>query len=154
MFHILESERLILQILRKENAPQVLAFYEDNKSVFEPWEPSRANNFYTSSYQRASLTAEYHLMQEGQLLRYWIFLKEQPDKMIGTISFQNFLKGPYQSCTLGYKLDSNYQRMGYAKEGLQRAIAYLFDVKQIHRIEAYIMPNNIFFFLRCISFLK
>ncbi|MDF2540959.1 MAG: Ribosomal-protein-alanine N-acetyltransferase [Herbinix sp.] len=138
-----ETNRLILKILHKDSAPEVLAFYEENKSFFEPWEPKRAENFYTLAYQRAVLAAEYHNMSEGNFLRYWVFLKDHPEEIIGTFCFQNFLKLPYQSCCIGYKYAKKHTRNGYAYESVQKGISVIFEDFCIHRIEAFIMPSNL-----------
>lgn len=142
MFPTHETDRLILKILNKDAAPLVLSFYSDNKELFEPWEPKRAANFYTLSYQKASLSAEYHQMTEGKLLRYWIFLKNNPAEIVGSICFQNFLMGPYKSCSLGYKFSNKFCHKGYAYESIRKGIEIMFEDHQLHRIEAFIMPNN------------
>jgi [ribosomal protein S5]-alanine N-acetyltransferase len=138
----LETERLILKTLNKDSAPLVLAFYEDNKTFFEPWEPRRHVSFYTLAYQRAFLTAEHNQIQDGKLLRYWVFLKERPDELIGTVCFQNILREPYHSCSLGYKFSNQHLHQGYATESIQKCIELVFTEAHIHRIDAYIMPNN------------
>ncbi len=142
MSHSHETERLILKKLKKEDASLVLSFYEENKSHFEPWEPLRDNNFYSLSYQRASLTAEHNLMSEGKLIRYWIFLKDNPNEIVGSFCFQNFLREPYRSCCLGYKLSKKYLHKGYALEAIQKGIELLYEGYHIHRIEAYVIPEN------------
>lgn len=143
MLMTIETSRLVLKILHKDAAPMVLSFYENNKTSFEPWEPKRSANFYTLSYQKASLTSEYYQMLEGKLLRYWVFLKDNPDDIIGSICFQNFLKAPYYSCSLGYKFSETYWHQGYAYESINKALDLLYDEYPIHRIDAYIMPNNL-----------
>lgn len=139
---ICESDRLLLKTLGADMAPMVLSFYEENKEHFEPWEPKRPNNFYTIYYQRASLSAEYHQMKEGKLLRLWVFLKDNPDEVIGTICFQNLLKAPYLSCNLGYKFGKKYNHKGYAYESIKKGIEIMWKDYGMHRIEAFIMPNN------------
>lgn len=143
MQHIYETNRLLLKILGKEAAPMILPFYEENKAHFEPWEPQRPDNFYTPFYQKASLSAEYHQIAEGKLLRYWVFEKDHPDEVVGTICFQNFLKAPYLSCSLGYKFAQKYNHQGYAYESIQKGIEIIWDDYKMHRIEAFIMPNNV-----------
>jgi ribosomal-protein-alanine N-acetyltransferase len=142
MAKIYETERLLLKALHKDFAPDVLSFYEDNKELFEPWEPIRSHNFYTLAYQKAFLTAEHNQISDGKLIRYWVFLKEQPDELIGTVCFQNILRDPYYSCSLGYKFSKNYLHQGYATESIQKCIQIIFDEHHIHRIDAYIMPDN------------
>lgn len=142
MLKTYETEHLLLKTLNKEAAPLVLSFYEQNRAAFEPWEPLRGLNFYTLPYHKASLTAECNLMAEGKLIRYWIFFKDAPDEIIGSICFQNILREPYQSCCIGYKISSKYQRQGYAEESIRKGIQIMFEEYHMHRIEAYIMPKN------------
>lgn len=143
MSTIHETSRLILSQLQRDSAAQVLDFYDKNRTIFERWEPKRADNFYTPAYQKASLSAEYHQTLEGKLLRFWVFLQDRPEEIIGSLCFQNFLKGPYQSCSLGYKFDPNYHHQGYAYESIKKGLEILFDKHPIHRVEAHIMPENL-----------
>jgi len=142
MLVIHETQRLLLQTLNENASPMVLNFYEENKNAFEPWEPLRSSNFYTISYHKASLTAEYQQMAEGKLIRFWVFLKGHPEEIIGSICFQNFLKEPYHSCSLGYKFGSRFQHQGYAQESIKKGIEIIFGDYHLHRIEAHIMPFN------------
>ncbi len=142
MYRGYRTERLVQKVLTKDAAPMVLAFYDENRSFFEPWDPKRSDNFYTLYYQKASLAAEYNQMAEGKLIRYWVFLKDSPGEIIGTVCFQNFLKDPYNSCRLGYKFAEKYTHLGYAAESIQKGIELMVNDFHIHRIEAFIMPNN------------
>ena len=142
IFKYYETDRLILKTINKEYTPLVLSFYEENRDTFEPWEPARSMNFYTYSYQKASLSAEYNHMTEGKLLRLWAFSKSNPEDIVGCICFQNFLREPYQSCTLGYKVSYKYQHQGYAHECIEKGLEVIFGELHLHRIEAYIMPEN------------
>lgn len=139
----LYTSRLVLTHLTEDAAPLVLAFYRSNISTFEPWEPTRANQFYTLAYQKASLSVEHQQITKGKLLRYWVFLKDYPDQIIGSICFQNILMGPFRSCSIGYKFSQEYQRQGYAYESISACIDYMFHILRFHRIEAFVLTNNI-----------
>ncbi|MGN6714739.1 GNAT family N-acetyltransferase [Anaerocolumna jejuensis] len=139
----IQSDRLQLRVLHPNEADKVLSFYVQNKDHFEPWEPERDINFYTLSYQRLSLSIEYNLMQQLKLLRYWIFLKNDPHTIIGSVNFYNIVKGSYFTCQLGYKFDHRFLSQGYATEGIRAAMKVLFSDYEIHRIEANIMPSNL-----------
>lgn len=138
-----ETERLQIKLLTKESAPMVLSFYEESRELFEPWEPKRSNNFYTLTYIRTFLTAEFNQISEGKLIRFWVFLKDNPEVIIGTVCFQNLLREPYCSCSLGYKFSGKYHHRGFATESIKKCIEILFTEYHMHRIDAYIMPNNL-----------
>lgn len=137
------SKRLILKVLLPEDAKDVLHFYEENKDFFEAWEPDRSPNFYTEAFQRASLSYEYHEFLSAHFLRFYLYEQENPNKIIGSISFHNYVRGSLQSCTIGYKIHQLYCRKGYATEALSFAIALVFDELHFHRIEALVHPSNL-----------
>lgn len=138
-----ETDRLILQVITAGHAQGVLDFYLNNTDIFEPYEPTRPDNFYTKAYQRALLTCEYTAMTRMQSVRFWVFKKEDPDKIIGTVSFSNIQPYIYSSCNIGYKFDKDYHHYGFAFEALIKLIEVIFMECKLHRINAYIMPSNL-----------
>ncbi len=138
-----ETERLLLKVLNKEAAPLILSFYEENAEAFEPWEPKRSANFYTLSYHKTFLTVEHNLIADGKLIRYWVFLKDHPEEIVGSICFHNILREPYYSCSLGYKFGQKHQHLGYATESINKCLEIIYNVYGMHRIDAFIMPDNI-----------
>lgn len=143
MHTIFETDRLILKVLSPAYAPLVLEFYEQNKEYFEPWEPARVGNFYTENFHRANLGCECNEIMKSAFLRYWIFRKEKPSEIAGTVCFSNMQRGAYQSCALGYKMDHLLWCRGYAEEACRSAISVIYDSYHIHRIEALVHPSNL-----------
>ena len=84
-----ETPRLIMRVLTKEYAPQVLEFYRNNASVFEQYEPIVGEDFYSLRHHEQLLQHEYNQIIKLQMLRFWLFEKDNPEKIIGTICFQN-----------------------------------------------------------------
>jgi ribosomal-protein-alanine N-acetyltransferase len=63
-------------------------------------------------------------------------------KTIGTVSLSNIVRGPFQSCHLGYKLDKDEINKGFMTEAVEKVINITFKDLKLHRIEANIMPKN------------
>lgn len=143
MFTEFTTERLIMRVLNPDWADEVLDFYRRNKEFFEPWEPDRVENFYTVEFQGKMLYYDYLAYEKGTQIRYWIFLKRNPEIPIGTISFHNIIHGIFQSCILGYKIDRDYTQQGYCLEAVQNACTIVFTEFKLHRIEALIHTKNI-----------
>ncbi|NLZ81838.1 MAG: GNAT family N-acetyltransferase [Clostridiales bacterium] len=138
-----ETERTYLKILNSQDYRLVLDFLLKNGLYYESFETKKAKNYYTAEFWQNFLTYEYELMQKGLALRFYIFLKEDPSHIIGTVSFQHITKGPFPSCQIGYKFDPSYQHLGLATESIREAIkivALEFGICQIH---AFIMNGNI-----------
>lgn len=139
----LTTDRLILKIEDSSKTSDILAFYQNNKVLFERFEPTRPQNFYTEEYQRATIGYEYSEIIKGKTLRYYVYLREQPDTIIGSVNFSRMEHGPFSKTSIGYKFDSAYHGHGYALEACQAAIPVIFSNYRIHRIEARVAPDNI-----------
>jgi len=137
-----ETEHLILSVATNENAKDVLDFYVDNQHLFDAYEPTRPQNFYTEAYHKACLTVEYDNIIHHRFLRYYIYLKTNPTKIIGSINFSDIVYGAFLKATIGYKLDQNYHHQGYALEACKHVIDIMFNDYQLERIEAKVLPSN------------
>lgn len=137
-----ETERLLLQVLTTNYAQQVLDFYDENREHLEPWEIERQKQYYTVGYQKAVLEAEYNLMVKGSMLRYYVFEKKQPHKIIGAVSAASIRYGAFSNCNIGYKIHREYCQNGYGKEAVACLERVLFEEYGMHRIEAMVHPKN------------
>jgi ribosomal-protein-alanine N-acetyltransferase len=139
-----ETNRLILRELDETFALTVLDYYERNKDFLKEWEAEKPEDFFTLEYQSERLKKDIELMKSGNILKLWLFHKDDKDfsKTIGCINFSNIVRSNLQSCILGYKLDKDELNKGYITEALQKGIEIIFNEYQLHRIEAPIMPRN------------
>lgn len=138
------TNRLILRLLETKDTVNVLSFYNRNRDHFEPWEQKRSPNFYTYNYQYTSLAIEKELINTKKMLRFWIFLKKNSNLIIGSINFYNITEGCFSNCQVGYKIDQNYIGMGFTYEAIKFALKVLKKEYKLHRVEARIMPSNIY----------
>ena len=139
-----ETPRLTLQILKPDhkNAERVLAFYDQNRELFEAYEPDRVPNYYTTAFQREVLKYEYDMAVKQAHLRFYIFLKEDPEIPIGTVCFHNIQRNYYNRCEIGYKIAAAHHRKGYAKEAINYALTAVFEELGIHRVNAWVDVEN------------
>ncbi|MFP4697649.1 MAG: GNAT family N-acetyltransferase [Eubacteriales bacterium] len=142
MKELYRTKRLTLKILDHNSSGLVLDFYSRNKAFLRPWEPLKSPYFYTASYHKKILSFEYREILAHKCLRLWLFKDIDFTKTIGTISFNNIIRGSFQSCVLGYKLDSKEIKKGYMSEAIKEGINIMFNNYKLHRIEANIMPTN------------
>lgn len=139
---VYETEKLILKVLDKSYAEMVVDYYLRNKSFLEEWEPVKSEEFYTNQYQQEQLEQDLTNIQNNNSFRLWIFKKHDDHRIIGSIGFNNIVRGVFLSCFLGYKLDKDEINKGYMSEALQKGIEIMFNEYGLHRIEANIMPKN------------
>lgn len=137
----LETERLRLSVLRKSEAPRVTAYFIKNKDFHKKYAQTHTDDYFTVSMQRKYLAYDYNSFLDGSLVPLWITLKETGE-IIGRVSFFNFAFGGMMSCACGYHLDKDHTGKGYMTEALKGAMAFVFDEYKMHRIEAFIVPDN------------
>jgi ribosomal-protein-alanine N-acetyltransferase len=140
----LQTERLTLKILDPSFVDRVLDYVVRNRAFFKEWNPAVDETFYTPAFQRLRLQRDVELLDSGSGVRFWIFKKEDAafQRVIGDFAFSNIVRGAFQSCHLGYKIDEQELNSGFMTEALRKGIAFAFDDLALHRIEANIMPRN------------
>jgi ribosomal-protein-alanine N-acetyltransferase len=142
LFAILHTERLVLQPGDRSKAGQVLDYMLRNQAFLREWEPARSPDFFTLETQRDLIAGDLLQMEAGQLAKFWMYKRGEPGHIIGSIALNNIVRGAFQSCHLGYRLDHEEVSKGYMTEGVACIVRYAFEELKLHRIEANIMPRN------------
>ncbi|MCI8327873.1 MAG: GNAT family N-acetyltransferase [Lachnospiraceae bacterium] len=138
-----KTKRLILATLTAEASKNVLRFLQNNRADFEKYDGIKPENYYTQRYQKTLLTYDFNMSLHQKSFRYWLMEKNNPAKVIGTISIQRIERGIFQTCTIGYKMDHEFRKKGYMYEALCEVISLIFHDLKLHRIEAYVKPGNL-----------
>jgi ribosomal-protein-alanine N-acetyltransferase len=138
------TERLVLRTVDASFAAPALDFAIRNRAFHEEWNPLVDESFYTLEFQQQRLGIERELLAQDRSVRLWLFKRDDRSyqRIIGDLAFSNIVRGAFQSCHLGYKVDGAEINQGYITEALSRAIRFAFDDMRLHRIEANIMPKN------------
>ncbi len=137
-----KTERLILRVLNESDKYELLDFYERNRNFFKPWAPRFDKSFYTVGYQLNKINFERELWNKGTEIRYYIFKKEQPERIAGIVTAFNIVRSVFQCGTLGYDVDENENGKGIATEAIKKLIEILFNELNLHRLEANVIPSN------------
>jgi ribosomal-protein-alanine N-acetyltransferase len=142
MSHSLSSDRLQLKVLDETYAGEVFDYVIRNKEFLREWEVERNPGYYSLAAQRQLLLDDRLTREWGTLFKVWIFKRDEPDKIIGSVSLSNIVTGAFLSCHLGYRLDQQEQGKGYMTEAIKLITDYAFHELKLHRVEANIMPKN------------
>ena len=137
----IETENLRLSVLRKSEAARISEYFIKNREFHRKFSQTRTDEYFTVSTQRKYLAYDCESFLDGTLVPLWISLKGN-DQVIGRVSFFNFAFGGMMSCACGYHLDKDHTGRGYMTEALRGAMAFVFDEYKMHRIEAFILPEN------------
>ena len=136
----LETERLVGRVPEESMAALVLDFYTRNRDFLEPYEPERPPEFYTLEEQRRLLRQARTDREEGRGCSFWLFRKGEPERAIGYTALNNIVRGAFQSCFLGCKMDGTEINQGYMTGAVRACAELAFRRLGLHRIEGNIMP--------------
>jgi ribosomal-protein-alanine N-acetyltransferase len=136
------GNNIYIRQMEVSDAAAMLELQVGNKEFFQTYTPLRIDGFYTIEGQIKVIEANIEQSQNDTRYSFGIFLKET-DQLIGNVALSEILRGPLQSCYIGYYLDQQQNGKGYMTEAVRLAVEFAFQVLELHRIEAGVMPHNI-----------
>lgn len=136
---IAETPRLALVVPSVERAEEFCAYIKRNVEFHRAAMPTPPSGFDTVPFWRERLAKRHMEHLAGRLHGFAILLD---GNIIGDMSFTQVSSEPQHSAVLGYKLDRAAEGKGYMQEALGAALAWMFDERKRHRIEANVRPEN------------
>ncbi len=149
--------------MQKENAIKIfkkIPTLETDRLVLRRLKVSDYADMY--EYSKSSVVTKYLLWREHPDIRYtrdylgfiqsqyrsgnfydWAIVEKNSKKMIGTCGFAR-LDFENNSAEIGYVINPEFWRHGYATEAVKKVMEFGFDTLNLHRIEArYIVGNEV-----------
>jgi ribosomal-protein-alanine N-acetyltransferase len=136
-FPILETKRLVLRKVTKEDANSILKYLSDEEVMkYYGLEPFKSINDVLDEI------SWYQSLQNNKTgIRWGITLKEQ-GIVIGSCGFHNKVSHHFRT-EIGFELSKEQWGKGIAHEAVEAIICYGYEHMKIQRIEALIEPPNI-----------
>lgn len=132
----LKTERLTLRPMHPIDAEDMYAYARrEDVTRFLLWSPHPSPE-YTRDYLRY-VHSRYAL---GDFYD-WAVIDRESRRMIGTCGFAR-IDTENSSAELGYVLNPDFHKRGYATEAAKRVLEFGFEVLGLHRIEARFMEGN------------
>lgn len=140
---VLETERLVLVGSGPEHALAFRDYLARNREHFAPYMPPRPDGYYTLEFWHDRLASERREAEAGGSLRLVFFERERPGgAIVGDCSLTEIVRGPFQACYLGYRMDRQFVGRGLMQEALRATLRYAFDELRLHRVMANYQPTN------------
>lgn len=142
MGSLLNTERLVIRPLEVMDGPLLLNYVDKNRDWLAPWEPVHPLTYYTLEGQKRVLSQcqEDRKNESGVLMG--IFLKEDPDTLVGRVSISGIVRGIWQNGYLGYSIAGQIAGQGYMTEVVERMVLFGFGELGLHRLQASVIPRN------------
>lgn len=138
----LATERLLLRAPQLDTAAALACYLEHNRGHFAASSAALATTVTLAGCQEM-LRAEASAFEAGSALRLYLFEKGASEvAIVGNISFTNIVRGVFQACYLGYRIDHRFEGKGLMHEALVEALRYAFGSLGLHRVMANYRPAN------------
>jgi [ribosomal protein S5]-alanine N-acetyltransferase len=136
-FPVLETKRLVLRKVTKEDANSILNYLSDEEVMkYYGLEP------FTSINDALDEISWYQSIQNNKTgIRWGITLKEQ-GVVIGSCGFHNIIS-QHSRTEIGFEMSKEQWGKGIAAEAVEAIISYGFEQMNFQRIEALIEPDNL-----------
>lgn len=129
-----------LRVVQMADAEELAALYAENREYLRPWEPERDDSYFTAEGQRDNLHGLVKAYATGEM---WPGAILVDGAIAGRITLNNVLRGPLQSCFVGYWVARAHTGRGVATEALRQALDVAFGALRLHRVEAFTRVDNV-----------
>ena len=124
----------MIRRLTANDADELAAVLVENRAFLAPFEPDRDERFYTAEGQRERLQQDNH---------QHAFAILEGERIVGTVSLSNVVRGPLQSANLGYWVAERVNGRGIATNAVGELIPIAFGELGLHRLEAGTLVDNV-----------
>ena len=136
MFPVLETERLTLREIVKEDEEAVYSIFS-NDEVTKYY----GMQTFEQVQQAESLIAAFTSNFENKRGVRWGIERKSVPGLIGTIGF-NLWSPAHRRAEVGYEIHPDYWRMGYVSEAVAKVVEYGFNEMELSRIGAIVFIEN------------
>ena len=129
------------RLVTLDDVPALAELVRVNRDFLAPWDPIRGDDFYTVDGQRAAIEALL-ARHDGGWIRPHVILDDS-GRVVGRITLNEIVRGPFQSCHLGYWVSAADNGRGLATAAVRDMMRVAFDELGLHRIQAGTLLHNI-----------
>ncbi|MDN3439711.1 GNAT family protein [Planococcus sp. APC 3900] len=139
---LFEGKTCYLRSLAIEDAEEMVQLLLRNRDYWSIYEPRHRDSYFSAAVQREKIRESIYQARENREYSVGIF-EHETNKLIGHISVYSVKRMPFLSALVGYSIDEAYIGKGIATEAVKLMTAFGFEQLRLHRIEAYVSPENI-----------
>lgn len=129
------------RLLTLDDVPEMTRLLAENREFNAPWEPIRPDDYFTEDWQQ-TLTGKL-LGQYADGITVPHVILDEDGRIIGRITLNEIVRGPLQSCSLGYWVDSSHNGRGVATAAAREFVRMAFEDLDLHRIQAGTLVHNV-----------
>jgi [ribosomal protein S5]-alanine N-acetyltransferase len=127
------------RLVRPDDVPAITDLLRVNRDFLAPWEPVRTGDYFTEEAQLALVESGLAAYERGTAVPHVIL---DDGELVGRVTLNDIVRGPFQSCHLGYWVAQAANGRGVATAAVVAIARVAFGEIGLHRIEASTLPHN------------
>ncbi|MFJ7737575.1 GNAT family N-acetyltransferase [Lysinibacillus sp. NPDC097287] len=137
----IEGKKCYVRTFQEKDARSLTGLVSRNKYFWSTYEPLNRPEYYTVDTQYKKIQETLYLMGSQREFTFGIY-ELGTDYLIGHIALYSVKRLPYSSGFVGYAMDEAYVGKGIVTEAVNLIVHFAFEEVGLHRIEAYVSPEN------------
>lgn len=129
------------RLISGDDAERLATLQRSGRLFFAPWDPVRADLYFTVAGQRTEVESALDRHRRGEALPHVIL--DEDAQVVGRITFSGITYGPFQSCSMGYWVAPESNGHGFATDAVRAMTGLAFEGLGLHRVQAEtLIPNT------------
>ena len=112
------------RLITHGDAAALTALVRINRRFLAPWEPLRADSYFTLAGQQDAIADVLARSHDGSVLPHVIL--DPSGRVVGRVTLNGIVRGPFQSCSAGYWVGEADTGRGLASAAVADIIAVAF----------------------------
>lgn len=131
----------VTRLVTLDDVPVLTELLRGNRDFLAPWEPVRSEDYFTVAGQRVVIGKALEQHEQGSTLPHVIL--DESGRVVGRITLNEIVRGPFQSCSMGYWVNSADNGRGLATAAVRDIVRVAFEDLGLHRIQAGTLLHNV-----------
>jgi ribosomal-protein-alanine N-acetyltransferase len=135
------------RLIGLDDAEALARIVRESREFLAPWEPVHEELYFTAEGQREYIAAALERYRQGTSVPYVIIGQQSivgdPGQVVGRITLNNIVRGPFESCSVGYWVGASHGGHGYATAAVGEIKRVAFSELGLHRVEAGTLKHNL-----------
>jgi ribosomal-protein-alanine N-acetyltransferase len=129
------------RLIQVADAAELAEIVQASREFLAPWDPVRSESYFTVDGQRAVIERLLATHETGAGLPHVILGPE--GRVAGRITLSGIVRGPFQSCAVGYWVGVADGGRGLATAALAEMVGIAFGELGLHRVQAETLLDNV-----------
>jgi ribosomal-protein-alanine N-acetyltransferase len=129
------------RLVALDDAAALAAVIAESRDFLAPYEPHRDAGYATEEGQRALLGDALRQHGQGRTVPHVVL--DEAGEVVGRITLGDIVRGPFQSCHLGYWVAERAGGRGLGTAAVREVLRVAFEETGLHRVQAATLVDNL-----------